>query len=1220
MLSFFRTPDRTKESMAETFVTPRASFFSSENDVTPKQEPKSPEKFSEDCSASFTPIVQLEKIETETGEENEVVLFCDKAKLYRYDSEGRQWKERGIGDLKILENVKSQSVRMIMRRDQVKKICLNHSIISGMNLEFMPNRRNTLIWFTHADYADEEVRAEKFAARFKSEEVMKKFKECFDSVLKEGRSSFNSPKEVKEEARAEDLAQHVEVEPAIASKHEVGKQEGNDKLKKADVVDGNDKIMESSSTVQSIGSFESFFSENQGSDNSIAYPQQSSNQETHPVPPVTSSTDTTTLHEIKSTPMFSFSTNTLDKRVEAKTKFSWPISGTQSLFSIGTIDGSTNTSINKDVTDSHASSEIALDSVSSDNQSFSFSDFSWSKSNSTKGPFSFSFSTSKAVEDIPNGTENRDSKREGPSFSLSGLGSNNGAPLFSHGLAKENASNEVEKEKGDSLQPGNSGSPEKVEDKEIYDPSEAIVTLERVESSTGEESETAAFMEWAKAYRFDSEAKQWKERGSGDIKILRHNATGQYRLLMRRDQVKKIAINHFVTKEMKLEPGKTAKNSWVWFTSADFSDEVAKPEKFTIRFRSEEISKRFKSTFDDAVKNLCDRLNVDVVSKDERTESPTKSEDISKADNIAVDKSTETFADVVITYVKESTNEEREHAERLLLPCEFFAPASKIPRWKQKEEKCKASTTVKQSDHSQDAMSFTTTSNGLSFADLVSQSSASVSGFGSSPDKQDGFKGQGSVLFGKKEDENETADGDDYLSFKPIVSLTKTETKTGEEEEEEIFAERCKLYRLDKDSNQWKERGMGDMKILYNSKQKTWRIIMRRDVVFKLGANHLILPGMNVKSKEGRETTWMWKTNADIADDVPREETFTVRFRTAETGRRFAEVFEECLAKARKEGLREEISEEDGKVMQQMPSTQLPVALVEKPSQDEGYASAVLSGNQIDLAKRTITIENDPSDAFLGNQGDSQDNLNVIKSVEPTVEKEKVIGSTFGSQFHGLDFSALAKSDSNAFQHVSKGEFANTGAKLFESGAECTEGQNPRSEAIVRLEQVETKSGEEDEDVLFENNIKLYRFSKETKEWKERGVGVVKLLRHKSTKVGRLIMRRNIVLKIAANHALTEGMKLDMTRSSSRTLAWTAFADVSDDKPSDSMFAAKFKSDDVMREFSRVFEALCSGEEVELSDEAKEADGPKDIPATGCCGPELKQELQTYLDREDNDH
>lgn len=46
----------------------------------------------------------------------------------------------------------------------------------------------------------------------------------------------------------------------------------------------------------------------------------------------------------------------------------------------------------------------------------------------------------------------------------------------------------------------------------------------------------------------------------------------------------------------------------------------------------------------------------------------------------------------------------------------------------------------------------------------------------------------------------------------------------------------------------------------------------------------------------------------------------------------------------------------------------------------------------------------------------------------------------------------------------------------------------------------------------------MYRFDKEGTQWKERGVGQVKLLEHKSTKKVRLLMRQNRTLKICANH------------------------------------------------------------------------------------------------------
>ncbi len=51
----------------------------------------------------FEPVVQLpEAVDLKTGEEDENVLFSSRAKLYRFDTD--QWKERGVGDIKILKH------------------------------------------------------------------------------------------------------------------------------------------------------------------------------------------------------------------------------------------------------------------------------------------------------------------------------------------------------------------------------------------------------------------------------------------------------------------------------------------------------------------------------------------------------------------------------------------------------------------------------------------------------------------------------------------------------------------------------------------------------------------------------------------------------------------------------------------------------------------------------------------------------------------------------------------------------------------------------------------------------------------------------------------------------------------------------------------------------------------------------------------------------------
>jgi len=74
-------------------------------------------------------------------------------------------------------------------------------------------------------------------------------------------------------------------------------------------------------------------------------------------------------------------------------------------------------------------------------------------------------------------------------------------------------------------------------------------------------------------------------------------------------------------------------------------------------------------------------------------------------------------------------------------------------------------------------------------------------------------------------------------------------------------------------------------------------------------------------------------------------------------------------------------------------------------------------------------------------------------------------------------------------------------------------------EPVIKLtEKVETKTNEESEDCLFKMRAKLFKFVKETAEWKERGTGDVRLLKHKENGKTRLVMRRDKTLKVCANH------------------------------------------------------------------------------------------------------
>lgn len=89
-----------------------------------------------------------------SGEEDEEIIFKERAKLYRWDRTVNQWKERGVGEIKILFHTQKKCYRILMRRDQVLKVCANHIITKAMDLKPLNTSNNAMVW-TATDYAGE---------------------------------------------------------------------------------------------------------------------------------------------------------------------------------------------------------------------------------------------------------------------------------------------------------------------------------------------------------------------------------------------------------------------------------------------------------------------------------------------------------------------------------------------------------------------------------------------------------------------------------------------------------------------------------------------------------------------------------------------------------------------------------------------------------------------------------------------------------------------------------------------------------------------------------------------------------------------------------------------------------------------------------------------------------------------------------------------------------
>lgn len=50
-----------------------------------------------------------------------------RAKLFRFFKESNEWKERGTGDVRLLQHKETKRIRLLMRRDKTLKVCANHN-------------------------------------------------------------------------------------------------------------------------------------------------------------------------------------------------------------------------------------------------------------------------------------------------------------------------------------------------------------------------------------------------------------------------------------------------------------------------------------------------------------------------------------------------------------------------------------------------------------------------------------------------------------------------------------------------------------------------------------------------------------------------------------------------------------------------------------------------------------------------------------------------------------------------------------------------------------------------------------------------------------------------------------------------------------------------------------------------------------------------------------
>ncbi|KAK4492099.1 hypothetical protein RD792_002896 [Penstemon davidsonii] len=183
----------------------------------------------EDTGAQVAPIVRLEEVAVTTGEEDEDAILDLKSKLYRFDKEGKQWKERGAGSVKLLKHKHTGKVRLVMRQSKTLKICANHLVLPTMSVQEHAGNEKSCVW--HApDFADGELKDEMFCIRFPSVENCKTFMEMFQEVAE----SQNKREEHEDASATAGLLEKLSVEDKKAESDEKAKVDTGENVPASD--------------------------------------------------------------------------------------------------------------------------------------------------------------------------------------------------------------------------------------------------------------------------------------------------------------------------------------------------------------------------------------------------------------------------------------------------------------------------------------------------------------------------------------------------------------------------------------------------------------------------------------------------------------------------------------------------------------------------------------------------------------------------------------------------------------------------------------------------------------------------------------------------------------------------------------------------------------------------------------------------------------------------
>ncbi|XP_076685558.1 E3 SUMO-protein ligase RanBP2 [Andrena cerasifolii] len=1083
---------------------------------------------------------------TDTKIEHETVLFEDRTNLQYYNSDTKLWETRGAGQMKVLWNKKSGRVRLLMIEESGAKVCYNYNVLAKMKFT-LRSSSNTIVDWCIQHEPDSKIGM--FVATFKSPAQATKF---YNTITK------NQQRMVKDCIPAEKLKKRETTKNTQTSKPQTSLAE---MFKPA------------------TGSWEcnACYTRNAASDGKCIACQTLRPSAPNTVSAVSTSAPTPS-NQVPLSQMFKppagswkcdacYIVNTAGNSYcvacDTPKDPSMPPKPKTDGFQIGTSNsGATPTftfGIPQDATKKNASGFTFKLPASND----TFTDV---KSTSSSAPESNAKADStKFVFGMPQPRPSTPPNKASP-FTF-------GSPGKSFGF------NFVPKSPVKSTGGGDNSEDEIVENDDIHF-SPIIPLPDKVDVKTGEEDEEILYSHRAKLFRYDKSTNEWKERGLGDIKLLRHKETGKLRLIMRREQILKVCLNHFLPPNLELKPKDD--KTWIW-NAADYSEGEVEPTLFACRFKTPDIAQGFKSLIDDALAGK-ELPAIEVNTEATSTDAPAKAS---------------LPQDIEILYEAKVTAAEKEAALKLLLPENFYAYKQKpdcpgcrgckepsMPLFEDgnsekvasEEEATTTTSAVQFSSKYTDASAAT---NDVAVSDLSPvpysnpQNPASTvfkSGLYDTNSRQSttsflSIMALTTISFGNNDVNDKKTTGfsfaippSQYAASEPQQSVTSMPSDLEAENLKICSPATCQAQTTSTASSPFMTPALTSSTSIFGASTA--------DTLFNLNSGKNMFGGGTKKDVPGLIKPSSFNVNTGTTEPVfssnfgtqmktttPTTAVTTYAFGTS------APIFGSSATKVNSE-------------------------TTANPGFDNTSKPFSFTTN---YGART-----NESPFAISNTATT--NIFETKAVTPPEnESQKDGGGSFLSSAE-VSFSDLAaKAPQQAFKIDPNFSFAGAGAAVFggkspmpanklskdalkekkdeNDEGECDENENdqehhdPHFEPIVPLPDViEVRTGEEDEERVFCERAKLYRYDNTTREWKERGVGDMKILHHAKHETYRLLLRRDQVHKVVCNLLLTLDVNFSRLSTSDRAWVWAGM-NYAEEQPCLEQLAVKFKNPELATKF-----------------------------------------------------